>query len=101
MREFIGDSEHDLSCYLSLLQEYTAFFLELDSLLRNAIKSKNSVFDIIKEINEVISTRINTHQKTLEWEEIIKNYGKLSKIESNLDKKKSYLNLLKNMYQNG
>ncbi|KAL4476134.1 hypothetical protein ABPG74_009867 [Tetrahymena malaccensis] len=101
MRDFIGDNDYDLSSLLTVLNEFAQFFLELSEAQTNIIKHKKPILQAIIQLNNVIKNQIKTDLRFLQWEEIINNFHKIASIQDNIDKKKSYLNLLKKMYTHG
>ncbi|EAR87841.2 AAA domain, dynein subfamily protein (macronuclear) [Tetrahymena thermophila SB210] len=101
MRDFIGDNDYDLSSFLTVLNEFAQFFLELSETQSEIINNKKSILKAMIQLNNVIQNQIKTDSRVSQWEEIIKNFHKIASIQNNIDKKKSYLNLLKKMYTDG
>ncbi|KAL4499722.1 hypothetical protein ABPG72_017262 [Tetrahymena utriculariae] len=101
MRDFIGDNDYDLSSFLTVLNEFSQFFIDLSETQSDIIDKNKSILKAIIQLNKVIQNQIKTDSKVLQWEEIIKNFHKLASIQNNIDKKKSYLTLLKKMYTHG
>ncbi|KAL4504669.1 hypothetical protein ABPG73_021516 [Tetrahymena malaccensis] len=101
MRDFIGDNDYDLSSFLTVLNEFAQFFLELSEAQSDIINNKKSILKAMIQLNNIIQNQIKNDSKVLQWQEIIQNFHKIASIQNNIDKKKSYLNLLKKMYTQG
>ncbi|KAL4499721.1 hypothetical protein ABPG72_017261 [Tetrahymena utriculariae] len=97
LRQFIGRDQHDLSVYLSSLHNLVPFLSKLQQ-EQDEIKGNNGyILDDIKRLNQFIE---KNKDQTNEWTSIVNNIGKLEKIQSGLEKKKIYFDLLNNFWIN-
>ncbi|KAL4504670.1 hypothetical protein ABPG73_021517 [Tetrahymena malaccensis] len=95
LRFFVGRDQHDLSVYLSSLHQITPFLLELKQKQNEIVNNNGYILSDITKLNQFIE---NNSNQTKEWTQIVNDIRKLEKIQSGLNQKKIYLDLLKNFF---